>query len=158
MIQKRLISKTNTKRWFWGIVTVLGIFLGLGISQMVQLHEATAESQDDNGLSELAAELDAIKAKHRMIQAKWQSELLAQVVPTLGDESDGVKRQFVDFLEKIGNPGTLCPRIVMLQDPAKRVRKEAVDALGAIGERERKAGRNPDAAAIGLAMALERFV
>ncbi len=153
MIQKRLISNAITKRWFWGIATVISIFLGLGISQMIQLHEATAESHD-NGLSELAAELDAIKAKHRMIQAKWQSELLAQVVPTLGDESDGVKRQFVDFLEEIGSPGTSA-LIVMLQDPAKRVRKEAVDALGAIGERERKAGRNPDAAAIGLAMALE---
>ena len=157
VIWKRLRMNTSTdisaRRGFWIVITVIGIFLGLGISQMVQLHEATAESQDDNGLSELAAELDAIKAKHRMIQAKWQSELLAQVVPTLGDASDGVKRQFVDFLEEIGNPGT--PALVaMLQDPSKRVRKEAVDALGEIGERERKAGRNPDAAAIGLAMAL----
>ena len=157
MIQKKLIQrvsiKVSVRRWFAVIAVVVGILLGLGISQMVQLHEATAESQDD-GLSELAAELDAIKAKHRMLQAKWQSELLAQVVPTLGDESDGVKRQFVDFLEEIGNPGT--PALVaMLQDPSKRVRKKAVEALGEIGERERKAGRNSDAAAIGLAMALE---
>ncbi len=120
---------------------------------MVQLHEATAESQE-GPLSELAAELDALKTKHRMLQAKWQSELLAQVVPTLADESDGVKRQFVDFLEEIGNPGT--PALVaMLRDPSKRVRKKAVEALGEIGENERKAGRSPDAAAIGLAMALK---
>lgn len=120
---------------------------------MVQLHEATAESQE-GPLSELAAELAALKTKHRMLQAKWQSELLAQVVPTLADESDGVKRQFVDFLEEIGNPGT--PALVaMLQDPSKRVRKKAVEALGEIGENERKAGRSPDAAAIGLAMALK---
>ena len=153
MIQQRLILKANTKQWFWTLTVVMSIFLGLGISQMVQLHEATAESQD-NGLSELAAELDAIKAKHRMLQSKWQSELLAQTVPTLTDESDGVKRQFVDFLEEIGSPGTAA-LVAMLRDPSERVRTEAVDALGAIGERERKAGRNFDAAAIGLAMALE---
>ena len=157
MIGKRLIANVSAnisvRRWFWVITVVVGIFLGLGMSQMIQLHEATAEAQD-GGLSELAAELDAIKAKHEMIQAKWQSELLAQVVPTLADESNAAKRQFVDFLEEIGNPGT--PALVaMLKDPAKRVRKEAVDALGEIGEDERKAGRNYDAAAIGLAMALE---
>ena len=141
------------RRWFWMIATAVGILMGLGVSQMVQLHEATAESQDD-GLSQLAAELDAIKAKHRMLQARWQSELLAQIVPTLADESDDVRREYVDFLEEIGNPGT--PALVaLLRDPAKRVRKEAVEALGKIGERERKAGRNSDAAAIGLAMALK---
>ena len=65
-----------------------------------------------------------------------------------------MKRQFVDFLEEIGNPGT--PALVaMLRDPSKRVRKKAVEALGEIGENERKAGRSPDAAAIGLAMALK---
>ena len=157
MIQKKLIScmriKVSVRRWFAVIAVVVGILLGLGISQMVQLHEATAESQE-GPLSELAAELDELKTKHRMLQAKWQSELLAQVVPTLADESDGVKRQFVDFLEEIGNPGT--PALVaMLQDPSKRVRKKAVEALGEIGENERKAGRSPDAAAIGLAMALK---
>lgn len=157
MIQKKLIScmriKVSVRRWFAVIAVVVGILLGLGISQMVQLHEATAESQE-GPLSELAAELDALKTKHRMLQAKWQSELLAQVVPTLADESDGVKRQFVDFLEEIGNPGT--PALVaMLRDPSKRVRKKAVEALGEIGENERKAGRSPDAAAIGLAMALK---
>ena len=157
MIQKKLIScmriKVSVRRWFAVIAVVVGILLGLGISQMVQLHEATAESQE-GPLSELAAELDALKMKHRMLQAKWQSELLAQVVPTLADESDGVKRQFVDFLEEIGNPGT--PALVaMLRDPSKRVRKKAVEALGEIGENERKAGRSPDAAAIGLAMALK---
>ena len=157
MIQKKLIPcmriKVSVRRWFAVIAVVVGILLGLGISQMVQLHEATAESQE-GPLSELAAELDALKAKHRMLQAKWQSELLAQVVPTLADESDGVKRQFVDFLEEIGNPGTPA-LITMLQDPSKRVRKKAVEALGEIGENERKAGRSPDAAAIGLAMALK---
>ena len=157
MIGKRFIANASAnisvRRWFWVITVVVGISLGLGISQMIQLHEATAEAQDD-GLSELAAELDAIKAKHRMLQAKWQSELLAQVVPTLASESDAVKRQFVDFLEEIGSPGT--PALVaMLKDPAKRVRKKAVEALGEIGEDERKAGKNYDATAIGLAMALE---
>ena len=156
MIGKRLIANASAnisvRRWFWVITVVVGISLGLGMRQIVQLREATAEAQND-GLSELAAELDAIKAKHRMLQAKWQSELLAQVVPTLTDESDAVKRQFLDFLEEIGSPGT--PALVaMLKDPAKRVRKEAVDALGEIGEDERKAGKNYDAAAIGLAMAL----
>ena len=111
MIQKKLIPcmriKVSVRRWFAVIAVVVGILLGLGISQMVQLHEATAESQE-GPLSELAAELDALKTKHRMLQAKWQSELLAQVVPTLADESDGVKRQFVDFLEEIGNPGPRC--------------------------------------------------
>ena len=157
MIQKKFIPcmsiKVSVRRWFAVIAVVVGLLLGLGIGQIVQIHEATAESQE-GPLSELAAELDALKAKHRMLQAKWQSELLAQVVPTLADESDGVKRQFVDFLEEIGNPGTPA-LITMLQDPSKRVRKKAVEALGEIGERERKAGRNSDAAAIGLAMALE---
>jgi HEAT repeat protein len=89
-----------------------------------------------------------------MLQAKWQSELLAQLVPTLGDESDDVRREYVDFLKEIGNPGT--PALVaMLRDPDRRVREEAVKALGKIGERERKSGRNSDAAAIGLAMALK---
>ena len=153
MIQKRLTPNANTQRWFWVIATVTGIFLGLGISQIIQLHEATAESQE-GPLSELAAELDAIKAKHRMIQAKWQSELLAQIVPTLADESDKVKRQFVDFLEEIGSPGT--PALVaMLQDPDARVRIKVVDTLGGIGERQRKAGQNSDTAALGLAIALK---
>ena len=143
----------SVRRWFWVIVSVVGIFIGIGISQVVQVHEATAESQDD-GLSELAAELEEIKAKHRMLQAKWQSELLAQIVPTLAGESDDVRREYVDFLEEIGNPGT--PALVaMLQDSDKRVRKEAVEALGEIGEDARKAGRTYDAAAIGLAMALK---
>lgn len=153
MIQKRLTPNANTQQWFWGIATVIGICLGLGMSQIVQLYEATAESQE-SPLSELAAELNAIKAKHRMIQAKWQSELLAQIVPTLADESDDVRREYVDFLEEIGSPGT--PALVaMLQDPDARVRIEVVDTLGAIGEQERKAGRNSDAAALGLAMALK---
>ena len=141
------------KRWIGVITVVVAILLGLGMGEIVQFHEATAESQAD-GLSELAAELVAIKAKHEILQAKWQSELLAQIVPTLVDESDGVKRQFVDFLEEIGGPGTSA-LVAMLQDPSERVRREAVDALGEIGEQERKAGKNYDAAAIGLAMALK---
>lgn len=153
MIQKRFIPNANTKRWFWGMVTVVGVLLGLGIGQVVQFQVVMAESQEDS-FSQLTAELDALKAKHEMLQAKWQSELLAQVVPTLADESRDVKRQFVDFLEELGSPGTSA-LIAMLQDPAARVREKAVEALGKIGEHERKAGRSPDAAAIGLAMALE---
>ena len=153
MIRKRFTPNVNTQRWFWMIATVIGIFLGLGINQMVQLHEATAESHDD-GLSELAAELDAIKAKHRMLQAKWQSELLAQIVPTLADESDDVRHEYVDFLEEIGSPG-IAALVAILQDPDKDVREEAVEALGEIGENERKAGNNYDTAAIGLATALQ---
>ena len=153
MVQKRLIRRANTKRWFWVITIVLGLLLGFGISQMGQFHEATAESQEEV-LPQLTAELDALKAEHKALQAKWQSELLAQVVPTLADESRDVKRQFVDFLEEIGNPG-IPALIAMLQDPAERVREKAVEALGEIGEQERKARRSPDAAAIGLAMALE---
>lgn len=153
MVQKRLIRRANTKRWFWVITIVLGLLLGLGIGQMAQFREATAESQEEP-LPQLTAELDALKAEHKALQAKWQSELLAQVVPTLADESRDVKRQFVDFLEEIGNPG-IPALIAMLQDPAERVREKAVEALGEIGEQERKARRSPDAAAIGLAMALE---
>ncbi len=153
MIQKRFGRNANTKRWFWVITIAAALLFGFGISQMVQFQEATAESQED-GFSQLATELDAVKAKHNMLQAKWQSELLAQIVPTLADEPRDVKRQFVDFLEKIGSPGT--PALVaMLQDPSEKMRKKAVEALGEIGEDERKAGRNYDAAAIGLAMALK---
>ena len=153
MIQKRFIRNANTKRWFWGMVTVVGVLLGLGIGQVVQFQEVMAESQEDS-FSQLTADLNALKAEHERIQAKWQSELLAQVVPTLVDEPRDVKRQFVDFLEELGSPGTSA-LIAMLQDPAARVREKAVEALGKIGEQERKAGRSPDAAAIGLAMALE---
>lgn len=143
MTQKRLTPKVNTQRWFWVTATVIGICLGLGISQMVQLHEATAASQDD-GLSELAAELDEIKAKHEMIQAKWQSELLAQIVPTLAAESDNVRREYVEFLAEIGGTGTPA-LIALLQDPDKEVRDEAVDALGDIGENRAKNGQSTDA-------------
>ena len=143
----------SVRRWFWVITSIVGILLGIGMSQVVQLHEVTAESHDD-GLSELAAELDAIKTKHRMLKAKWQSELLAQIVPTLMDESDDVRREYVDFLEEIGSPGTSA-LVAMLRDPDRRVREEAVEALGEIGERERKAGNNYDTAAIGLATALQ---
>ncbi len=153
MIQRQLIQRANAKRWFWVITIVLGLLLGFGINQRMQFREATAESQEE-ALPQLTAELDALKAVHKTLQAKWQSQLLAQIAPTLTDESNAVKRQFVDFLEEIGNPGTPA-LVVMLRDPAKRVRKKAVEALGEIGEHERKAGRNYDAAAIGLAMALK---
>ena len=157
MIQKQSIPNANVKvfpkQWFWIIAMVIGVLLSLGIGQVVQFQEATAESQEEF-FPQLTAELDALKAEHRTAQAKWQSSLLAQVVPTLGNESNAVKRQFVDFLEELGSPSTAA-LVAMLQDSSKSVRKKAVEALGSIGEDERKAGRNPDAAAIGLAMALE---
>ncbi|MDE0683490.1 MAG: HEAT repeat domain-containing protein, partial [Candidatus Poribacteria bacterium] len=153
LIQKQFLQHTNTKQWFWVLTIVTSLLLGLGIGQMVRFQEATAESQEEV-LPQLTAELDALKAEHEKIQAKWQSELLAQIVPTLTDESNAVKRQFVDFLEEIGSPG-MAALAVMIRDPAKSVRKKAADTLGGIGERERKAGRNYDAAAIGLAMALK---
>lgn len=140
------------KRWFWIITTMIGVLLGLGISQIVEFQEATAESQG-TGFSELRKELNALKAKQRALQAQWQSELLAQVVPTLADESESVKREFVDFLEELETPSV--PALVaLLQDPSERVRREAVDVLGEIGERERKAKRNVDTIAIALATAL----
>ena len=126
--------------------------MGLGIGQMVQSQEATAESQD-GGLSQLRQELNALKAKQRALQAKWQSELLAQVVPTLTDESNATKRQFVDFLKQLGTPGVPA-LLAMLQDPSEQIRQKAADKLGEIGERERKAKRNVDAIAVGLATAL----
>ena len=153
MIQKQLIQRANTKRWFWVITIVLGLLLSFGINQRMQFREAIAESQEEV-LPQLSAELDVLKAEYNALQAKWQSQLLAQIVPTLTDESGAVRRQFVDFLEEIGNPGTPA-LIAMLQDPAERVREKAVEALGEIGEQERKARRSPDAAAIGLAIALE---
>ena len=152
MVKEKLIPHAGTKRWFWVLTIVTSLLLGWGIGQLAQFHGVTAEAQD-GGLSQLAADLDALKAEHKRIQAEWQSELLAQIVPTLKDESDGVRRQYVDFLEEIGNSGAGA-LVAMLQDPSKRIRKSAVEALGAIGEQERKAGRNYDAAAIGLAGAL----
>ena len=152
MIQKQFMQNTGTKRWFWVLTIVITLLLGLGIGQLVQFREATAESQDAD-LTQLAEDLDALKAEHKKIQAKWQSGLLAQIAPTLTDESNAVRRQFVDFLEEIGNPGTAA-LVVMLQDSSKSVRRKAANALGKIGEDERKAGRNYDAAAIGLAGAL----
>lgn len=153
MIQRELIQRANTKRRFWGITIILGLLFGFGINQGIQFREATVEAQEEV-LPQLTAELEALKAEHRAQQARWQSQLLAQVAPTLTDESDAVRRQFVDFLEEIGNPGTAA-LVVMLKDPSKSVRRKATEALGEIGEDERKAGRNYDAAAIGLAMALK---
>ena len=152
MIKERLIPNAGTKRCFWVLTIVTSLLLGCGIGQLAQFHSVTAEAQDGD-LSQIAEDLDALKAEHKRIQAEWQSELLAQIVPTLKDESNGVRCQYVDFLEEIGNSGTGA-LVAMLQDPSKRIRKSAVEALGAIGEQERKAGRNYDAAAIGLAGAL----
>ena len=153
MIQKQLIQRMKTKRWFWGITIVLGLLLGFGVNQRMQLREATAESQAES-LPQFTAELDALKAEYKAQQARWQSQLLAQIAPTLTDESDAVRRQFVEFLEEIGSSGTAA-LVVMLRDPSKSVRRNAAEALGEIGEDERKAGRNYDAAAIGLAIALK---
>ncbi len=154
MIQRQLIQRANTKRWFWGITIVLGLLLCFGINQRMQFREATAEEAQEEVLPQLTAELDTLKAEHKAQQAKWQSQLLAQIAPTLTDESNAVRRQFVDFLEEIGNPGTAA-LIVMLSDPSKSVRRKVAEALGEIGEDARKAGRNYDAAAIGLATALK---
>ena len=153
MIQERLIRNASNKRWFWVTATLIGVLIGLGIGQTVHFQEATAESHHD-GLSQLREELNTLKAKQRALQAEWQSDLLAQVAPTLIDESERVKREFVDFLEEIGNPGTAA-LIAMLRDPDEDVREEAIDVLGEIGERERKAKRNVDAIAIALSTALE---
>ena len=152
MSKEKLIPNASTKRWFWVLTIVTSLLIGLGIGQLVQFHGATAEAQDD-GLSQFAEDLAALKDEHKRIQTKWQSGLFVQIVPTLKDESEAVRRRFVDFLEEIGNSGTAA-LIVLLQDPAKRIRENAVEALGEIGEDERKAGRNYDAAAIGLAGAL----
>ena len=151
-IQKRLTHTANAKKCLWLLTIVVSLLLDLGIGQLMQFHEATAESQAET-LPHLTAKLDALKAEYRRLHAKWQSQLLAQIAQTLADEPEAVKRQFVDFLEEIRNPGTAA-LVVMLQDPSKGVRRKAVEALGEIGERERKAGRNYDAAAIGLAGAL----
>lgn len=153
LIQKRLIQNVNTKRWFWITAVVATLLIGFGISQILQFQEATAESQEEV-LPKLTAELDALKAEHKAQQAKWQSGLLAQVVPTLTDEREAVRRQFVDFLEEIGSPGTDA-LVVMLQDPSRSVRRKAAEALGEIGEDQRKAGQNYDAAAIALTTALK---
>ena len=132
MIQKWFLHNTNTKRRFWITAIVIGMLIGLGIGQMVQFQEATAEPQGD-AFSELNAELDALKAKQRALQAEWQSSLLTQVVPTLADESDGVKRQFVDFLEELGSPSV--PALLAM--PRRSIRKgspKVADKLGNIGE------------------------
>ncbi|MDE0426451.1 MAG: HEAT repeat domain-containing protein [Candidatus Poribacteria bacterium] len=139
------------KRYVWMIAAIIGVLLGLGIGQRVKSQEATAAPQE--GFAQLKVELNALKAQQRALQAEWQAELLAQVVPTLADESEKAKRQFVDFLADIGRPGTAA-LIAILQDPSEQIRQKAADKLGAIGERERKAKRNVDAIAIGLATAL----
>ena len=156
MIQKRFMYNESTgaffKRLIWIVPVVVSLLLGLGIGKITQFHAATAEAQNE-GLAQLAEELNALRAEHRAIQAKWQSELLAQVAITLANESNAVKRQFVDFLEEIGTPGAAA-LVEMLRAPSERVREKVVEALGEIGEQERKAGRSTDAVAVGLAKAL----
>ena len=129
---------------------MIGVLLGLGISQTVEFQEATAAPEE---VCRTQGRTDLLKAKQRALQAQWQSELLAQIVPTLADESERVKREFVNFLEEIGNPGTDA-LIALLQDPSERVRREAVDVLGEMVNASGKAKRNVDAIAIGLASAL----
>ncbi|MCG9130755.1 HEAT repeat domain-containing protein [Candidatus Poribacteria bacterium] len=153
LIQKRLIQTVKTKRWFWITTVVATVLLGFGISQLLQFQEATAESEKEV-LPQLTAELDTLKAEYNAQQARWQSNLLAQVAPTLTDEPTAVKRQFVDFLEEIGSPGTDA-LVFMLQDPSRSIRRKAVEALGEIGEDARKAGKNYDTAAIALTTALK---
>lgn len=153
LIQKRLIQTVNTKHWFWIATVVTTALLGFGISQLLQFQEATAESEEEL-VPQLTTELDALKEEHKMIQARWQSNLLAQVAPTLTDESNAVKRRFVDFLEEIGSPGTDA-LVFMLQDPSRSVRRNAVEALGEIGEEARKTGKNYDTAVIALTTALK---
>ena len=147
---KRKVFSTN---WVWVIAVIAGFLLGFGMSRTAEVGEAKAESGDTD-LSTFRAEFEEIKAKQKRLAAKWQSELLAQVVPTLADDSHKAKREFLSFLEELGSPGTAA-LVAMLQDPEKRVRREAVKALGEIGEDERKAGRSPDLVATGLATALQ---
>lgn len=153
LIQKRLIQNANMKRWFQIITVVAILSLGFGISQIVRFQEVTAQAQEES-FPQLTAKFEALKAEYKAQQVRWQSHLLEQIVPTLTDESEAVRRQFVDFLEEIGNPGTAA-LVGMLKDPSKSVRRKAADTLGEIGEDERKAGRNYDAAAIGLATVLK---
>lgn len=156
MIRERFMCNESTrvfsKRLIWIVPVVVSVLLGLGISTITQFHAVTAEAQNE-GLAQLTEELNGLKAQHRTIQAKWQSELLAQVARTLANESNKVKLQFVDFLKEIRAPGTAA-LVEMLQASSERVREKAVDVLGQIGEQERKAGRSTDAVAIGLAKAL----
>ncbi len=156
MIQKRFMYNESTgaffKRLIWIVPVVVSMLLGFGIGKITEFDAATAEAQNE-GLAQLTEEFNALKAEHRAIQAKWQSELLAQVAITLAAESNGVKRRFVDFLEEIGTPGTAA-LVEMLRAPSEQVREKVVEALGEIGEQERKARRSTDAVAVGLAKAL----
>ena len=148
---RKCLSQANTgisfRRWMCGVAVIVGILLGWGMNQWV-----TAESEDP-GLSELAAELDAIKSQHQTLKAEWQAELLAQVVPTLAEAPERLRRDFVDFLEDVGNPGAAA-LTAMLTDPSTQVRREAVRALRDIGKKARKSGVNREQVVIGLAMAL----
>lgn len=137
----------------WFIVILASVlFIGVGMSQMSQFHTGTAEARGAE-FAQLTEKFNAIKAEHETLKATWQAELLAQLAPTLADESRGVKQQFLDFLEELGTPATAA-LIEMLNDSSERVREKAVEALGEIGEDARKAGQNTDAIASGLAAAL----
>lgn len=146
-----MTRKLFTKSTVWGIAILLGILIGVGMSQTPQSDTGTAAQGEK--LAQLRQDFNALKAKKDKLNAEWQSALLVQLVPTLADASSAVKRQFVDFLEELGTPSTAA-LTEMLHEPSARVREKAVEALGKIGERERKAGRNTDAIAISLAAAL----
>lgn len=146
-----MTRKLFTKSTVWGIAILLGILIGVGMSQTPQSDTGTAAQGEK--LAQLRQDFNALKAKKDKLNAEWQSALLAQLVPTLADASSAVKRQFIDFLEELGTPSTAA-LTEMLHEPSARVREKAVEALGKIGERERKAGRNTDAIAISLAAAL----
>ncbi len=147
-----MTRKLFNKLSVWGIAILLGLFIGIGMSQVPQVYTETAEARGEE-FAQVTEEFNALKAKHETLKATWQSELLAQIVPTLADGSSAVKRQFVDFLEELGAPAT--PALIeMLSDSSEKVREKAVEALGHIGESQRKSGQNTDAIVIGLAAAL----
>ena len=131
---------------------IIGMLLGFGTVQLSQFHAVRAEAQAQN-LAQLREEVNGLRAKQNALNTKWQSELFEQIVPTLTDEPEAVKRQFVDFLEEIGSSGIVA-LTEMLGDADVRIREKITEALGEIGENERKAGRNTDAIATGLAKAL----
>ena len=136
------------------LITILAsiLLIGVGMSQRPQFDTGTAEARGEE-FAQLTDKFNALKAKHEKLKAIWQAELLAQFVPTLADEPSAVKGQFLDFLKELGTPSAAA-LTEMLNDSSERVRRKAVDVLGAIGERERKAGRSTEAIAAGLAAAL----
>ncbi len=138
----------------WSVCAGIAVLSALVINQIQTMqHREAIAAQAERPLQQLAEDLDAIKTEHRLLQATWRAELLAQLVPTLADEPEAVKRQFLDLLEEIGASATPA-FIALLADPSESIRKRTADRVGRIGEKERKAGRSPDAAALALATAL----